>query len=90
MNIKLESVPKISENVKAREETFGLLLVSKRTPILALNKDSMEIWNHFDGKKTVKEIAQDVSSQMNADFTETAEIVRCFTESCYELGLIEL
>lgn len=90
MDINIESVPKISENVKVREETFGLLLVSKRTPILSLNKDSMEIWNRFDGKKTVEEIAQDISSHMDTDFTETTEIVRCFVESCCELGLIEL
>lgn len=90
MNINTELIPQISENVRVREETFGLLLVSKRTPVLALDKDSMEIWNHIDGKKNVEEIAQHISSQMDADFTEIAEIVGCFVESCYDLGLIEL
>ncbi len=90
MNISMESVPKISDNVKARKETFGLLLVSKRTPILALNEDSMEIWNHFDGVKSVEEIAQEINSELETDLAETAETVKCFVESCFELGLIEL
>ncbi len=90
MDINMESVPKVSTNVKVRSEQFGLLLVSKRTPILALNKDSMEIWNYFDGKTSLGDIADMINSQFESDSVEIAEVVKCFAESCYDLGLIEL
>lgn len=90
MDISMNTVPKISANVKVRSEQFGLLLVSKRTPILALNKDSEEIWNHFDGKKSVKEISTEINLQIEGDLAETEEAVKCFVESCYDLGLIEV
>lgn len=90
MHIGMETVPKISLNVKVRNEQFGLLLVSKRTPILALNNDSAEIWNCFDGVKTIKEISEEINSKIGGDLDETAETVKCFVESCYDLGLIEI
>lgn len=90
MDINIESVPTISENVKVRSESFGLLLVSKRTPILALNHDSTIIWNHFDGRKTIGEIAAEISLQMDGNLAQTTEIVKCFAESCYDLGLIHI
>lgn len=90
MDINMEVVPKISEAVKVRKEQFGLLLVSKRTPILALNNDSAEIWNCFDGKKSVREISSEINSQTEGVLEETEEIIKCFVESCLDLGLIEI
>lgn len=90
MDISMETVPKVSENVKVREEQFGLLLVSKRTPILALNKDSAEIWGYFDGEKSVREISEAINLQIEGDLENTEEAVKCFTESCLDLGLIDI
>ncbi len=90
MDIQMKTVPKISENVKTRTEQFGLLLVSKRTPILALNKDSEMIWECIDGKSSVEEIAARIQPELEEESSETAETVRCFIESCFELGLIEI
>lgn len=90
MDIKIESVPKVSKNVKVRNEEFGLLLVSKRTPILALNEDSMMIWNCFDGKSSIGDITGKVNSQIDGDLSQTTEAVKCFVESCCDLGLIEI
>lgn len=88
MDVKEGLIPKISNGVKAREETFGLLLVSKRTPILVLNQDSEMIWKYFDGNNSVEKIAREVNEQIDGELEETIETVKCFVESCYELGLI--
>lgn len=90
MDIQMKSVPIASTNVKVRKEQFGLLLVSKRTPILALNEDSAMIWNCFDGRSSVGEIARKLQAELGGDLEETEEAVRCFVESCYDLGLIEI
>lgn len=90
MDITMETVPVISENVKTRNEEFGLLIVSKRTPILALNKDSELIWECFDGRKNIVEIADEINSQLDGDISQIREIVKCFVESCYDLGLIDI
>jgi len=90
VDIQKETIPKIHENVKARKEQFGLLLVSKRTPILALNDDSRVIWECFDGVSTVEEIASRLKEETEEDLEQTIETVKCFVESCYDLGLIEI
>lgn len=90
MDIQMETVPKISANVKTRPEQFGLLVVSKRTPILALNKDSAMIWECMDGKSSVEEIAAKLELETEGEPQETVDTVKCFIESCLDLGLIEL
>ncbi len=89
MDISMELIPKINAGVKVRDEKFGLLLVSKRTPILALNQDSEIIWKCFDGSASIGEIAVKVNEQIEGNPEETVEVVKCFVESCYDLGLIE-
>lgn len=90
MVIPGEKIPKVSNQVRVREEEFGLLLVSKKTPILALNKDSQIIWEYINGKYTVNQIIELLNSAINGDEAETEKIVKCFIESCYELRLIDL
>lgn len=90
MDIQIKTVPKVNANVKVRDEQFGLLLVSKRTPILALNQDSAMIWKYFNGEISVEEIAAKIQAEMEGDLEDTKETVRCFVESCYDLGLIEV
>lgn len=90
MNIQMTTVPKISANVKVRTEQFGLLLVSKRTPILALNEDSAVIWECIDGKSSVEEIAVKLQLEIKGDLIQIKETVKCFVESCFDLGLIEI
>lgn len=89
MDICMQSIPKIKAGVKVRNETFGLLLVSKRTPILVLNEDSEMIWQYFDGIASIADIAVKVNEQIEGELGETEEVVKCFVESCYDLGLIE-
>ncbi|MCM1500069.1 MAG: PqqD family protein [Clostridium sp.] len=80
-------IPRVSEFVKAREEEFGLLLVSKKTPILALNEDSKLIWECINGKRTILQIAEHINATY--DVNDSYKIVECFVESCYELRLVE-
>lgn len=89
MTIEGNKVPKVSNLVKVRNEEFGLLLVSKKTPILALNEDSKLIWECIDGIRTVDEISEYLNTEFDFDFTETSKIVKCFIEGCYELRLLE-
>ena len=90
MIIENEMVFKISEFVKVREEDFGLLLVSKKTPILALNKDSRLIWNNINGESSVEQIVKKVNSSIDGDDKEIQAIVKEFIDSCYKLRLIEI
>lgn len=90
MTIEGNNIPKVSDLVKVRSEEFGLLLVSKKTPILALNEDSKLIWECIDGIKTVDQIAKYLNTELDIDLLETTKVVKCFIESCYELRLLEL
>lgn len=54
--IEMNDVCQISEGVKSREESFGLLIVSKTTPAMSLNHDAKTVWELIDGVKTVSEI----------------------------------
>ena len=83
------SVPRISTGVRARDEGFGLLVVSKRTPILSLNNDSALIWKMIDGKSTLAEIISKVNQQIDGDEERNSDVVFQFVRSCYELGLLE-
>lgn len=58
MTIKKDMIFTFSDGVKAREEDFGLLVVSKSTPALSLNNDSKSVWNLIDGKNTVSDIIE--------------------------------
>lgn len=90
MVIEGNRIPQISDSVKVRNEDFGLLLVSKKTPILALNEDSKIIWECFDGVKTINQICECLNNELDANIEETTKVVKCFVESCYELRLLEL
>lgn len=55
------------EGVKSREEKFGLLIVSKTTPALSLNKDGQFVWMLINGENTVKDIINEISKRYKSD-----------------------
>ncbi|TCX53567.1 PqqD family protein [Dehalobacter sp. 14DCB1] len=61
--IEMNNIYQISEGVKSREESFGLLIVSKTTPAMSLNHDAKAVWELIDGVKTVSEIVTIVAQQ---------------------------
>ena len=81
------TVYRLVEGVKAREESFGLLIVSKSTPALSLNKDGKVVWNLIDGKNSVKDIINEVSKKFDADSVRNKVIE--LVEGLEKLNLIE-
>jgi len=81
--------PKIKKHVTSREEEFGLLLFTNRTPILAFNEDSRLIWEKINNKNTVKNICEELCNQGKSNLKETEKSVVDFIESCIKLDLLE-
>lgn len=90
MIIENSMIPQVSSMVKVRNEDFGLLLVSKKTPILALNDDSKMIWDCIDGTSNVEKIVSKLNEEIEGSIEDTEKVVKCFLESVYDLRLIEL
>ncbi len=89
MDVKLTSIPVHADGIKTRNEAFGMLLVSKRTPILTLNDDSTAIWRKIDGTRNVSAIVTELKNEYNCPENELEDTVISFLDSCYKLGLIE-
>lgn len=75
------------EGVKAREESFGLLIVSKSTPALSLNEDGKAVWTMINGENSLKDIIDEVSKQYKADSVRSKVIE--LIEGFEKLNLIE-
>jgi methyltransferase-like protein len=84
--IKHEAVYKITDGVRARDESFGLLVVSRTTPALALNMDSKFVWNLLDGNRTVENIIKAVRNEYNGDDVE--KNIETLLTDLVKLGLI--
>lgn len=82
------AVYRLANGVKAREESFGLLIVSKSTPALSLNEDGKIVWMMIDGKNSVKNIIDEISKKYNSDSVrnKVIELMKGFEN----LNLIEL
>lgn len=81
------TVYRLAEGVKAREESFGLLIVSKSTPALSLNEDGKVVWELINGKNSVKDMIDEVSKQY--DKVSVREKVIELVEGFEKLNLIE-
>lgn len=81
------TVYRLVEGVKAREESFGLLIVSKSTPALSLNEDGKVVWALINGKNSVKDMINEVSKQY--DIASVREKVIELVEGFEKLNLIE-
>jgi len=88
MDIKGNMVPHICDEIKVREEEFGLIIVSKRTPILTMNEDSTLIWNSIDGVLSIEQISQIINDNIDGD-EKNNDTIMLFMENCYKLGLID-
>jgi len=65
--IEMNDIYQISEGVKSREESFGLLIVSKTTPAMCLNHDAKTVWELIDGVKNVFDIITLVSQKYESN-----------------------
>lgn len=89
IEIKDNMIPVIAEGIKVRKENFGLIVVSKRTPILTLNEDSTLIWNYIDGESSIFQIIERLNKKIDGNLEENIKIMKLFFENCYKLGLID-
>ena len=90
MKIKTTNIPVYAEDIKTRKEKFGMLLVSKRTPILTLNDDSSAIWQKIDGQRDVFSIISELKKEYDCPQKELEFTVLTFLDNCYKLGLIKI
>lgn len=87
MNVNKDMILVITNGVRAREEKFGLLVVSKTAPALSLNMDSKYVWEQIDGNRSVLEILHNVENQFEGKDLEktTLELLDTFLN----IGLVE-
>lgn len=90
MEIAMSAVPAVAEGIKTRSESFGLLVVSKRTPILVMNEDSAAVWQRIDGTHNVSEIIASLQELYDNAENEIPDTVLSFLENCKRLHLIEI
>ena len=86
--MNLNAIYAISEGVHVREEEFGLLLVSKTTPALALNDDMKFVWNLINGKSTYSQILDTVKAQYGE--TDIDPKVDEIFSTLIKVGLVQL
>ena len=86
--MNLDEIYRVSDGVRARKEDFGLLIVSKTTPALALNEDMKILWELIDGEATCEEILSAVKTQYTGSDVDSkaAEIF----DTLIKIGLIQL
>jgi methyltransferase-like protein len=84
--IKCETIYKIVDGVRSREEAFGILVVSKNTPALSLNMDSKFVWKLIDGSRTAADIIKLVFEEYGGN--DVTENTKTLLEDLLKLGLI--
>jgi|TergutMp193P3_1026864.scaffolds.fasta_scaffold01341_5 hypothetical protein len=82
------TVYKIADNVKIRVEEFGLLVISRTTPALALNNDMKNVWELIDGNNSVNDIFSIISRQYESEHLE--EQINDIFDNLLKLKLIEV
>lgn len=81
-------IPKIKKGVRIRQEEFGALIFTNRTPILSLNQDAFAVWELIDGTRT----AENIIKILGKTYSETGKVqslAKEFITSCVELGLVD-
>ena len=86
--MNLNEIYRISDGVRTRKEDFGLLVISKTTPALALNDDMKIVWNLIDGKTTCKDILSAVRTQYTGSDIDS-KFIEIF-DTLIKIGLIQL
>ena len=84
--ISLNMIPKIRAGVRFRDEEFGCLVFTNRTPIFSFDKDATKILHLVDGQSSIDDIAKQLSRM---GYIETEKVVTDFIETCIKIDLIE-
>jgi len=86
--MNLHEIYHISDGVRDRKEDFGLLVISKTTPALALNEDLKVVWKLIDGENTYEKILSTVKTQYTGSDVDS-KVAEIF-DTLIKLGLIQL
>jgi hypothetical protein len=89
MNISENMIPIVNDYVRSRQEEFGLLIFTNRTPILTFNQDSTMIWEQIDGQNTIREICDILQAKSISNKGDIQNVIIEFLKTCEELGLIK-
>lgn len=82
-----ESIYRITLGVHVRKEDFGLLVISKSTPALALNHDIMRVWELIDGIRSLEEVCSIISEEYEG--TDITTQIHDIYKNLASLSLIE-
>lgn len=85
--VSVNMIPQIRTGVRFRDEEFGCLVFTNRTPILSFDRDATEILRLVDGQRCIGDIAARLSE---TGYIETEKAVTDFIEICRKLDLIEI
>lgn len=85
--ISLNMLPQIRAGVRFRDEEFGCLVFTNRTPILSFDKDATKILHLVDGQSSIGDITKQLSGM---GYIEAEKVVTDFIETCIKLDLIEI
>lgn len=83
--IRLDGAYALSPAIAAKELEGEIVIVPAGTgaiedALYALNNTAKALWGHFDGSRTLKDIADDLLSQFEASPSEIEKDVRDFAE----------
>lgn len=70
MKINDMTVLEFAEGVKCREESFGLLIISKTTPALSLNEDGKVVYELINGQNSVGNIIEEIKNKFDGDIED--------------------
>ncbi len=79
-------IPKFCTGVRFRDEEFGCLVFTNRTPILSFDKDATLILHLIDGQTSIADISKRLGDM---GYEESERVVEDFIEKCIKLNIIE-
>ena len=86
--LELSNIFKIAEGVRARNEDFGLLIVSKTTPAMSVNMDGKFVWELIDGKNSLSDIISKVNEEY--ELKDVKKNVCAIIDGFLQLNLISV
>lgn len=85
--VSLNMIPQVRAGVRFRNEEFGSLVFTNRTPILSFDKDATKILHLINGQSSIDDIVKQLSEK---GYKDTEKVVMDFIETCIKLDLIEI
>ncbi len=85
--VSVNMIPQIQVGVRFRDEEFGCLVFTNRTPILSFDRDATKILHLVDGQLCIGDIAARLREM---GYMEAEKAVTDFIGICIKLDLIRI